>query len=70
MVSTHRAPRATPLPPLAFAGERVLDVGTFDGFYTFLAEHRGAANVRSGARSSPFTREQRVGTARVAPTLA
>jgi hypothetical protein len=31
--------------PLSFAGERVLDVGTFDGFYAFLAEHRGAAHV-------------------------
>ena len=28
-----------------FAGQRVLDVGTFDGFYAFLAEHRGAARV-------------------------
>jgi SAM-dependent methyltransferase len=28
-----------------FAGLRVLDVGTFDGFYAFLAEHRGAARV-------------------------
>jgi tRNA (mo5U34)-methyltransferase len=34
-----------PLLPLSFAGERVLDVGTFDGFYAFLAEHRGAADV-------------------------
>ena len=29
----------------SFAGQRVLDVGTFDGFYAFLAEHRGAARV-------------------------
>jgi tRNA (mo5U34)-methyltransferase len=34
-----------PLLPPSFAGERVLDVGTFDGFYAFLAEHRGAARV-------------------------
>ena len=39
-----------PLPdaaacPTSFAGQRVLDVGTFDGFYAFLAEHRGAARV-------------------------
>jgi SAM-dependent methyltransferase len=27
------------------AGLRVLDVGTFDGFYAFLAEHRGARRV-------------------------
>jgi tRNA (mo5U34)-methyltransferase len=31
--------------PLSFAGQRVLDVGTFDGFYAFLAEHRGAAET-------------------------
>jgi tRNA (mo5U34)-methyltransferase len=34
-----------PLFPASFAGQRVLDVGTFDGFYAFLAEHRGAARV-------------------------
>jgi SAM-dependent methyltransferase len=34
-----------PFLPESFAGERVLDVGTFDGFYAFLAEHRGAARV-------------------------
>jgi tRNA (mo5U34)-methyltransferase len=34
-----------PFLPTSFAGERVLDVGTFDGFYAFLAEHRGAARV-------------------------
>jgi tRNA (mo5U34)-methyltransferase len=34
-----------PFLPVSFAGERVLDVGTFDGFYAFLAEHRGAAHV-------------------------
>jgi tRNA (mo5U34)-methyltransferase len=34
-----------PFLPASFAGERVLDVGTFDGFYAFLAEHRGAAQV-------------------------
>jgi tRNA (mo5U34)-methyltransferase len=28
-----------------FAGRRVLDVGTFDGFYAFLAESLGAARV-------------------------
>jgi tRNA (mo5U34)-methyltransferase len=34
-----------PFFPPSFANERVLDVGTFDGFYAFLAEHRGAADV-------------------------
>ena len=34
-----------PFVPPSFAGARVLDVGTFDGFYAFLAEHRGAAEV-------------------------
>jgi tRNA (mo5U34)-methyltransferase len=34
-----------PFLPPSFAGARVLDVGTFDGFYAFLAEHRGAAEV-------------------------
>ena len=34
-----------PLLPASFVGERVLDVGTFDGFYAYLAEHRGAARV-------------------------
>jgi predicted nicotinamide N-methyase len=47
--STPRAWRATanrvPFFPASFAGQRVLDVGTFDGFYAFLAEHRGAARV-------------------------
>jgi tRNA (mo5U34)-methyltransferase len=31
--------------PDDFSGLRVLDVGTFDGFYAFLAEARGAARV-------------------------
>ena len=31
--------------PEDFAGMSVLDVGTFDGFYAFLAEHRGADRV-------------------------
>ncbi len=31
--------------PNDFAGMSVLDVGTFDGFYAFLAEHRGAERV-------------------------
>lgn len=34
-----------PYFPDSFDGQRVLDVGTFDGFYAFLAEHRGAARV-------------------------
>jgi tRNA (mo5U34)-methyltransferase len=34
-----------PFLPPSFASARVLDVGTFDGFYAFLAEHRGAAEV-------------------------
>jgi tRNA (mo5U34)-methyltransferase len=34
-----------PLLRKDFAGLSVLDVGTFDGFYAFLAEHRGAARV-------------------------
>jgi tRNA (mo5U34)-methyltransferase len=31
--------------PQSFAGMRVLDVGAFDGFYSFLAEARGASRV-------------------------
>jgi tRNA (mo5U34)-methyltransferase len=31
--------------PESFAGLKVLDVGTFDGFYAFLAEARGARRV-------------------------
>ena len=31
--------------PERLTGARVLDVGTFDGFYAFLAERRGAARV-------------------------
>jgi tRNA (mo5U34)-methyltransferase len=34
-----------PFLPASFAGQRVLDAGTFDGFYAFLAERRGAAHV-------------------------
>ena len=34
-----------PALPEDFSGQRVLDVGTFDGFYAFLAEHRGAEQV-------------------------
>ena len=34
-----------PMLPADLAGLRVLDVGTFDGFYAFLAEHRGASRV-------------------------
>jgi tRNA (mo5U34)-methyltransferase len=34
-----------PMLPEDFSGQRVLDVGTFDGFYAFLAEHRGAEQV-------------------------
>jgi SAM-dependent methyltransferase len=34
-----------PALPESFEGLRVLDVGTFDGFYAYLAEHRGAARV-------------------------
>ena len=34
-----------PALPEELSGKRVLDVGTFDGFYAFLAEHRGAARV-------------------------
>jgi tRNA (mo5U34)-methyltransferase len=34
-----------PVLPASFDGLRVLDVGTFDGFYAYLAEHRGAARV-------------------------
>ena len=39
----HRS-RVSMLPE-DFAGMSVLDVGTFDGFYAFLAEHRGADRV-------------------------
>ena len=31
--------------PESFAGQSVLDVGSFDGFYAYLAEARGAARV-------------------------
>ena len=34
-----------PFLPASFEGQRVLDVGTFDGFYAYLAERRGAARV-------------------------
>jgi tRNA (mo5U34)-methyltransferase len=34
-----------PALPAGFVGQSVLDVGTFDGFYAFLAEHRGATRV-------------------------
>ncbi len=34
-----------PAIPEAFSGMSVLDVGTFDGFYAFLAEARGARRV-------------------------
>ncbi len=34
-----------PFLPASFAGLRVLDVGTFDSFYAYLAEHRGATRV-------------------------
>ena len=34
-----------PLLPSDCTGMRTLDVGTFDGFYAFLAEHRGAERV-------------------------
>ena len=34
-----------PALPASFEGLRVLDVGTFDGFYAYLAERRGAARV-------------------------
>ena len=34
-----------PALPKSFEGLRVLDVGTFDGFYAFLAEARGANRV-------------------------
>jgi tRNA (mo5U34)-methyltransferase len=34
-----------PTLPEDFTGLRVLDVGTFDGFYAFLAERRGAERV-------------------------
>jgi len=36
--------RLAPIPD-SFAGLSVLDVGAFDGFYSFLAEARGAARV-------------------------
>jgi ribosomal protein L11 methylase PrmA len=34
-----------PFLPVSFAGRRVLDVGTFDGFHAYLAEHRGPTRV-------------------------
>ncbi len=43
----ERPPEASPPAsiPDSFAGLRVLDVGAFDGFYSFLAEARGARRV-------------------------
>src|SRR4051794_1180563 len=38
---------------VAFAGKRVLDVGTASGFLSFEAERRGAAEVVSFDSSSP-----------------
>ena len=37
--------RIPALAPSRFLGKRVLDIGTFDGFYSFLAEARGATRV-------------------------
>jgi tRNA (mo5U34)-methyltransferase len=37
--------RLAVLDPERFAGRSVLDVGAFDGFYSFLAERRGASRV-------------------------
>jgi SAM-dependent methyltransferase len=37
--------RIPALGPERFLGKRVLDIGAFDGFYSFLAETRGAARV-------------------------
>lgn len=37
--------RTPALEPERLAGRRVLDVGTFDGYYAFLAEARGASRV-------------------------
>jgi SAM-dependent methyltransferase len=34
-----------PFLPTSFVAQRVLDVGTFDGFYAFVAEARGAKRV-------------------------
>ena len=40
-----RSPLRLRAIPEQLTGARVLDVGTFDGFYAFLAERRGAARV-------------------------
>lgn len=37
--------RVPALTPDRFKGRSVLDIGTFDGFYAFLAEHLGASRV-------------------------
>lgn len=41
----HDARRRLTAMPASFGGARVLDIGTFDGFFAFLAEHRGADRV-------------------------
>ena len=41
-----------PVLPASFEGLRVLDVGTFDGFYAHLVERRGAARVLGSTTSS------------------
>ena len=43
MAADHRY--RLPFLPASFARRRVLDVGTFDGFYAFVAEARGATRV-------------------------
>jgi tRNA (mo5U34)-methyltransferase len=45
--SSHGGARRDRLPfiPASFAALRVLNVGTFDGFYAFVAETRGARRV-------------------------
>jgi len=61
--------------PASFAGKTVLDVGAWDGFYSFEAERRGAARVvaldtfawdeRSGSAKSGFELARRALNSRV-----
>src|SRR4051794_28916160 len=49
---TRPAVPRVPLP-VSLAGKRGLDVGTWDGFWAFEMERRGAAEVLATARDAP-----------------
>ena len=50
-----------------FRGRSVLDVGAFDGFYSFLAEHLGARRVVAVDKSSTSTGCRRASVSRCPP---